>query len=99
MKGSFLAKLSENEGMPLSREEIFTSGCWVNSAKTCPIYTKSSLFVVSLKESEISLSEMMFMLILFFANSSFNFLASQSTTVIVSKKEECYEELLRRVKQ
>ena len=85
MKASFLAKFSGKGGISPSKEVILTSGCWVKSARTCPISAKSSLLVSSLNEREMDLSLTTWILISCFSNSYLRFFASQSTIVIVSK--------------
>ena len=56
MNASFLERLSGRALVTPFNELILTSGCCVNSARTLPIYARSSILVSSLNESEIDFS-------------------------------------------
>jgi len=88
IKASVLVMLAEKAGADNSNELIFTSGCWVNSARTLLISERSYFLVSSLKDRETLRSFTTNILIWDFSNYWDNFLASQSTTVTVSKKLE-----------
>lgn len=91
MKSCPLTRLSGSEdGAIFSNLVKSATGFEVNLESRALISMRSSLLIVSLAEIEIVLSFITLMFILFCTKKSDNFLASQFTTAIVSKKLDLY---------